>query len=275
MAAKLYFSVDAHPYETQDKEAKDGFIFKTIHFLCEAESDLSSDKIDPGLTEQGKQQCRAVAKSIAKCRIGTIHHDTYTRVDMLVTSSLSRGISTVLRSSKAILSARPNTPSIALDFLREPVNHLCDRRQTVSKLARKFPMIQFDLVANFDTLWDAYETQLGSIEEYTKPRESAQIYKTAERARDFLRWLGGRPEENIIVCSHKSFLKVLMNYGHSEEFKLGQFLDDRKIKDNPPLLNFKETSNSPGFAQTMRADFHHCERRSMRLAFRLTNPDDS
>lgn len=265
----MYFSVDAYPYETQDHEAQEGFAFKTVHFLCEGESDLKSQRVDPGLTEQGKEQCRAVAKSIAKCRIGTIHHDIYTRVDMLVTSPLSRGIATVLRTSKPILSVRPNTPVIAHPNLRNPVDRLCDRRQTVSVLAGKFPVVQFDLVANFDNLWDAYETQLGSVEEYSKARESAQIYKTAERARDFLRWLGGRPEEHVVICSHKAFLRVLMNYGHSEEFNVDQFLDDRKIKDNAPLLHFKETGDSPGFAQTMRADFHHCERRSMRLAFRI------
>ena len=73
--------------------------------------------------------------------------------------------------------------------------------------------VQFDLVPNHDTLWEEYEAIIGPSETHAKERDSVQLYKVADRARKFLRWLGTRPEQHVIVCSHPFFLRVLLNDG--------------------------------------------------------------
>lgn len=272
-APTLNFSVDVYPYETPDKDLGGYSSVKTVHFLRHAEGTHNVNKeyrdianLDARLTDKGKEQCRAVAKRIAKCRIGTIHHDIYTRTDLLVTSPLSRCISTILRTCKPVLAARPQTPVIAHEYIRETVNYNCDRRRPVSKVASTFPVVNFDNVPNRDNLWDSYEAELGSADGFTTHRESAQIYKVAERARVFCKWLSTRPESHVVVCSHAAFLRALVNYGHGDACHgLEQKLDDRAVKEDVPIFNYK--GNSEEFAQTMRADYDNCELRSVRIAF--------
>lgn len=268
----MNFSVDIYPYDTSD-EALEGYsTFKTVHFIRHAEATQDVNKeyreiesLDARLTDKGKEQCRAVAKRIAKSRIGTLHHNIYTRADLLVTSPLTRCIATLIRCTKPILAARPNTPVVAHEYIRESINFHYDRRRPVASLTSEFPIVQFDLVPNHDTSWDAYEADLGPADEYTDYRESAQIYKVADRARNFLQWLGTRPESHVVVCSHLNFLSTLVNFGYGEDYKVApQTLDDRIDKEDVPVLNFK---GSEAFAQTMRADFDNCEMRSVRIAF--------
>eukprot|EP00977_Amphora_coffeiformis_P028751 scaffold36858_cov199-Amphora_coffeaeformis.AAC.1 len=266
------FSVDIYPYDTTDEALQSYSSFKTVHFIRHAEAAHDVNKqcrdiqnLDARLTDKGKEQCRAVAKRIAKCRIGTVHHDIYTRADLLVTSPLTRCMQTIIRCTKPVLAARPNTPVIAHEYIRDTINFQCDRRRPVANLASEFPIVQFDLVPNHDTRWDAYEAELGSAEEYTDYRESAQVYKVADRARTFLQWLGSRPENHLVVCTDAGYLSTLVNFGYGDHYKVTpQTLDDRADKEDKPVLNFKGDEE---FAQTMRADFDHCEMRSVRIAF--------
>lgn len=271
-AKTVYYSVDVYPYDTKDSDLEEYSSYLTVHFLCHAEAQHNVNKeisnvenIDARLTDGGKEQCRAIAKRVAKCRFGTVHHDIYTRADLLVTSPLTRCIASLIRSTKPVLAARPDTPVIAHEYIRDTVDFHCDRRRSVSQIATEFPIVNFDLVPNHDTLWDAYETKLGSAESFSKHRESAQIYKVAERARNFLKWLSTRPEKHVVVCSHADFLRILFNYGYGDEYKPEQHLDDRAAKEDVPVLNFK---GEESFAQTVRADFVHCEMRSVRIAFK-------
>lgn len=100
MTQPLHFIVDVYPYETPDKALEEYSSYKTVHFIRHGESTHNVNKnyhdianLDARLTDKGKEQCRAVAKRVAKCRIGTVHHDIYTRADLLVTSPLTRCIS--------------------------------------------------------------------------------------------------------------------------------------------------------------------------------------
>lgn len=267
----IYYCVDVYPYDTRDSDLEGYSSVSTVHFLCHAEAEHNVNKdyrkvenIDARLTDKGKEQCRAIAKRIAKCRFGTVHHDIYTRCDLLCVSPLTRCITSLIRSTKPVLAARPNTPVIAHEYIRDAVDFHCDRRRPVSQIAREFPIVQFDLVPNHDTLWDEYEARLGSAEKFTQHRESAQIYKVADRARNFFKWLGTRPEKHVFVCTHADFLRILMNFGYTDDFKPEQQLDDREHKEDVPVLNFKGEET---FAQTVRADFDHCEMRSVRIAF--------
>ena len=268
----MYYSVDVFPYDTRDDDLEEYSSFCTVHFLCHAEAEHNSNKeyrnvenIDAPLTTKGKEQCRMIAKRIAKCRFGTVHHEILSRVDLLVTSPLTRCITSLIRSTKPVLAARPNTPVIAHEYIRDAVDFHCDRRRPVSQIARDFPIVQFDLVPNHDTLWDAYESKLGPAEKFTQHRESAQIYKVADRARNFFKWLGTRPEKHVFVCSHQDFLRVLFNYGYSNEYdRPEQELDDRDVKEDVPVLKFK---GGERFAQRVRKDFELCEMRSVRIAF--------
>jgi hypothetical protein len=139
----------------------------------------------------------------------------------------------------------------------------------VAALSTYFKIVNYDLVANHDTAWDAYHSQLGPPEEHTTHRESAQIYKVAERGRDFFGWLASRPEQHVVICSHCAFLRCLWNFGQEDEAKgiatnIAQGLDDRLDKEDHPVVRIRGDAT---FVQHMRADYRNCELRSVRIGF--------
>lgn len=268
--------VDVYPYDTPDEAMSKYKSIKTVHFVRHAEGthnvkkDYSSiEHVDARLTEKGKLQCRSLAKRIAKSDLGTTHHDLYTKADLLVTSPLTRCIQTCIRSCKSLIEARPSIPIIAMESIRETVNFHCDRRRPVAALSTDFPIVEYDMVPNHDTAWDAYHSQLGPPEAFTTFRESAQIYKVAERGRHFFGWLASRSERHVVICSHCAFYRCLWNYGQEGEAKgiatdVEQGLDDRLDSEDHPVVRIQGDDD---FVRHMRTDYQNCELRSVRIGF--------
>lgn len=75
--------------------------------------------------------------------------------------------------------------------------HICDSRRRRSEIATQFPFLDLSLIpSGADTSW-------------TPSREpKAQV---AQRADEFLSWLAARPETELAVVSHSSFLLTLFN----------------------------------------------------------------
>jgi broad specificity phosphatase PhoE len=191
----------------------------------------------------------------SRCPLADLYHNA----DLVVTSPLTRCVQTALLSLEPILTGarRKNPPPrvVAHEAIRETVNFNCDRRRMVHEIvqdfampectqqededaakedASSFPTIDFtsQITTPHDDLWEYYETWLGTHEEYTEHRESAQIYKVANRARCFFAWLATREEQHVVVCTHQAFLRALWNFGQTRYGRVGtdlpQVLDDRR-----------------------------------------------
>jgi len=76
--------------------------------------------------------------------------------------------------------------------------HTCDKRKSKSELVRQFPEVDFSLLSEEDPLWGDGLTREG-------------LDALASRAREFIEWLVARPEKNVVVASHSTFLLTLFN----------------------------------------------------------------
>ena len=89
--------------------------------------------------------------------------------------------------------------------IQESGLHPCDRRLPISDLAKQFPEVNFDNIEHDeDPLYYVYKT-----------REPAEVVRA--RALSFMKWLGERPEREIIVVTHSNYVKNLLTYVISVE----------------------------------------------------------
>lgn len=164
---------------------------------------------------------------------------------------------------------------VALEELRETVNYQCDIRRTTSELKEEFgASVDFSRLENDeeDPLWQYWIERCGSEEEHTMHRESASLYKCADRARKFFEWVVEKKdteeEEEIIVSSHSAFLRCVFNYGHTQEkfeYHMGgseQVFDDREDKTNNVKVVQYLPEDGDAFEEYMRRDYENCELRS-------------
>jgi broad specificity phosphatase PhoE len=220
--------------------------------------------LDARLTPLGKEQCRQVATSL-------LQSPTLSQIQLIITSPLTRCIQTVQYSMEPLLST---TPVMVHESIRETVNYNCDRRRSISEIQSEYPWVDYSLVTNpQDAIWEAYQARLGSADDYTSHRESAEIYRVAQRARDFFAWLVGRPETNVLVCSHAAFLRCLWNYGHAPEIpkQVKQNLDpptaDTLLTPVIEFVQYEDGASLSDFAQNLQQDFENCEIRSVVIGF--------
>eukprot|EP00527_Entomoneis_sp_CCMP2396_P009215 CAMPEP_0198138106 /NCGR_PEP_ID=MMETSP1443-20131203/1529_1 /TAXON_ID=186043 /ORGANISM="Entomoneis sp., Strain CCMP2396" /LENGTH=296 /DNA_ID=CAMNT_0043799749 /DNA_START=125 /DNA_END=1015 /DNA_ORIENTATION=- len=272
-------SVDAFPFGTDKSVLSKYRAIKTIYHVRHAEGTHNVNNeyrdianLDARLTKKGEDQCRALAR-----RIQTGDDDVLKQlkesVELVITSPVTRCMQTALLALEPVFIERPDVPVLAHEGIRETVNYNCDRRRTIQELQKDFaPQVDFSAVKDDnDALWDHYESWLGSDEAFTTYRESAQIYKVAERGRAFLLdFLARRPEEHIVLCSHRAFSRAFFNFGYGDCTRgLVQSLDDRSEKDNVPVLRYMGDDDGEGaFGTSMRAAYDNCELRPFILAFR-------
>jgi hypothetical protein len=127
------------------------------------------------------------------------------------------------------------------------VNYNCDRRRTISETDREFTgngrnIVDFSFIeTDHDDLWATFQKRLGSADAYTSHRESAKLYRVAERGLHFPHWLSQRPESIVILCSHAAFLRCIWNYGQNSGIPrpMPQVLDERLEKSANPLFRFE------------------------------------
>jgi broad specificity phosphatase PhoE len=214
------------------------------------------------LTEHGIGQCRALSEEL---RTSGFLSDTSDI--LIVTSPLTRCLQTTLHAFDSII-AEKQPRIVALEWVRETVNFSCDRRNFASQLSKTFPMVDFGHILKSDDpdpIWAHYEQRLGDQLAYTKHRESAELYKVAERGRKFFEWLRLQPQSHVIVCTHSAFLRCILNYGYGVPSKPEQLLDDRDERsEDGPLLQY----HCPELESSLRASYDKCEMRSMTAAFK-------
>jgi broad specificity phosphatase PhoE len=148
---------------------------------------------DPKLTKKGEQQCHNLKATIRGSSVWGFNKPL--NLDLVVVSPTTRTLQTAFLSL-----GTPDTagapPFIATELCREHISEaMCDGRSSITHFRKKFPGVDFSLVADDqDTMFLTKET-----EEHVE-----------ERGREFLKWLCGRPETHIAVVTHSIFLKTLL-----------------------------------------------------------------
>ena len=250
--------------------------YVTLHFLRHAEGthNVSREYNDPKhkdarLTDFGIQQCEKLAKAQP-----LLFESKSSKKKMTVaTSPMTRCVQTA-RLCFDKESHMITEKYVALEELRETVNYQCDIRRTTSELKEEFgASVDFSRLENDeeDPLWQYWIERCGSEEEHTMHRESASLYKCADRARKFFEWVVEKKadtEEEIIVSSHSAFLRCVFNYGHTQEkfeYHMGgseQVFDDREDKTNNVKVVQYLPEDGDAFEEYMRRDYENCELRS-------------
>jgi broad specificity phosphatase PhoE len=264
--------------------------WKRLHVVRHAEGthnvnqdykDMSKHGIDARLTDKGKEQCHRLASSSSTCPTMS---QVLKGTELVVTSPLTRCLQTALLSFPT-LTENPRIPFVALESIRETVNYACDRRRPISELLSlesssstclemdanrvNFEEIQHD----HDHLWDSYEQRLGSSSS-SQARESAELHRVADRARDFFTWIRDRSEQEMIVCTHSAFLRVLHSWGQpgGVPWIMPQLLDHRHPKPDQeiPVVQYcgGDDDDDAALLETyLRRDYDNCELRSFVVAF--------
>ena len=80
--------------------------------------------------------------------------------------------------------------------------HYPDRHKPKSETSGQYPHVNFDLANEEDSLYEVYTTK--------GIREPA--IDAADRGKAFLKWLGTRPEREVLVVTHSAFLRTLFNH---------------------------------------------------------------
>jgi len=253
-----------------------------IHFVRHAEGTHNVYKeyndpkhLDARLTERGREQCETLAKS-QPCK--------GKKNVTILTSPMTRCLQTAqLVFNEHVTNENNSNRSsnmIALEELRETVNYQCDVRRKTSELKSEFG--GFACFKNIehneeDPYWLYWLNRCGSEKEHQKHRESASLYKVADRARAFFAFVANRAinensleskeeDEEIVVSSHSAFLRCMFNFGHGQDkfdYHMGgseQTFDDRVDKTNN--VKVVEYVDDDAFEEYMRRDYENCEMRS-------------
>lgn len=163
---------------------------------------------DAELTHAGENQCYALRGKIDRNMI--VDPTSRLHVDLVVVSPLRRCLQTadiIFGPGKS--SARPDLKQFLVhDLCRERFGEFyCDKRNPLSE-NRKDPRFE-------DWDWDTQEaTWPDGIMEFTDEDEAWGPERESEehvmkRAMRFLQWLSDRPERELAVVTHSSFLKNL------------------------------------------------------------------
>ncbi|XVF70893.1 hypothetical protein PTKIN_Ptkin11bG0198800 [Pterospermum kingtungense] len=123
------------------------------------------------------------------------------RVDLVITSPLSRAMETAVRvfGSGGQMTPTLNSPQImAVELCRDRMGiRPCDMRRKVSECRSLFPSIDFSMMdGEDDNLWNS---------DIREPEE-----ELASRVAKFLIWLWTRPEKEIVVVSHGVVLQNIL-----------------------------------------------------------------
>ena len=231
------------------------------HNLPDASYSCTS-QLDARLTERGIQQCRSVAQRYERL----LQTDKDVAV---ITSPLTRCVQTALYCFPTLAEDESDEiPFLALESLRETVNYQANKRRPISQIASDFSRVDFSYCQqDKDELWNHYQERLGNDNQWTMPRESAELYRVAERGRKALNELFSFPEySTMVVCSHSAFFRCILNWGQDGgvPWLPPQTLDETFDPTNHiSLLDF---SACPGdLEQSIRKTFENTELKSFCL----------
>ena len=279
-------TVDLFHYNTSIDDLKQlGYTnIKKVHWIRHAQGYHNVDNgknakskccIDAPLTPKGIDQCRTLAQAIESAGPGTPLHDVRQQTQLVVTSPVTRCVQTTLHSLRPLMVQNNGhvPPVVANDSIRETVNFNCDRRRHIHEIAQDFPQVDFTQACPYDedNIWETYVERLGDDTAYTQDRESAEIYKIADRCRTFFTtWLRDRPEDHVCVCAHATVSRCIFNFGLPSgrtPTDVPQVLDTRLGDDcqDVPVVNYGHNDELDAY---VRKDFENCELRSMIVAYK-------
>lgn len=176
---------------------------KRVHFIRHAQSqhnaraalvaDETSVRLDPtmrdaGLTDLGHAQARAIAPGICKL----------TGIEVVVVTPLTRAIQTMRHAFADHPALR-----VVLDLHREHQWSFCDIGLPPAALAEAYPDLSFDHLR--DPWWHVDPDHPGPFAIETE----AMLDDRIEAFRD---WLADRPEREIAVVGHGTFLNRLTGH---------------------------------------------------------------
>ncbi|PLB41382.1 uncharacterized protein BDW47DRAFT_100038 [Aspergillus candidus] len=141
---------------------------------------------DPPLTDLGVSQCRTLRDSFPA-------HD---KVDLVTASPLRRTIYTALESFEPIFHARPDTRLILIPDAQETSDVPCDTGSSPAELQREVE--EKGLPVDVGLVEEGWNVKAGR---YAPTSDAIQ-----ERARAARRWLKARPEKEIVIVTHGTFL---------------------------------------------------------------------
>jgi broad specificity phosphatase PhoE len=185
---------------------------KRIHFIRHAQSehnarfesalDEMAVRHDPSLrdaplTALGQSQAHGLRAEVnALCE-----------VELVVISPLSRAVETTL----AAFNNHP-APRIVHDLHREYLQSFCDIGSSPDRLSQAFPALDFDHLD--DPWWHVGEAS-------DDPFAPEPVESLLTRVATFADWLSARPEFEIAVVGHGTFLRHLTGhaFGNAERIK--------------------------------------------------------
>ena len=199
----------------------DGQRFKRLHFVRHAEGHHNVDQTmvrapagrDAQLTEGGRRQCSALAKAVGASSSPDFHPALF------VSSPLIRTLETAALCFGSHLVGDGAMPLLALEAMRETVNFFCDVRNPMHRNVAQMAAAGVNVdtatasVADDDEIWNELVERFGPPEDFIEHRESSDLAALAARARAAFAWLGARPERDIVIVSHSSFLWHTFNMG--------------------------------------------------------------
>ena len=224
---------------------------KLLHFIRHAQGFHNVDArpiqqraADARLTPEGEAQCAALAATVEAAGL---------RPELIASSPLTRTLQTGVMCFRGPDGC---PPMAACESLRETVNFLCDRRRPLSEIRPEFEQVDFSACPHDeDAIWAAYEARHGPADLYGEHREHRDLPSLARRAREAIEWLGGRPEREIVVVSHQSFLRALFSLGLT-----------RKLRGLPVAVEYGGP-RAAELKEVMMQPFANCEMRTVLATF--------
>ena len=143
--------------------------------------------LDSPLTETGRQQCMARRPNASQLK-----------PELLIVSPLLRAIQTAYIT---FADCSKTVPWVAHEGCREELGLLmCNKRRPLSQIEDDFPDIDFTLISDeqddlFDAIGDRRET----------------VLEKTDRIYDFLKYVRSRPEQEIAIVGHSSWLFYMLH----------------------------------------------------------------
>lgn len=200
---------------------------KTIHFIRHAEGIHNAANAKAGnntptmistpgamefwdapLTPHGISQCERVREELARERQCN-HHAK--QIELVVVSPLTRTLETAV-----CIFGTPKSdgvpPFVVHELCRERTGlYTCDGRRPIREKRLEFPAIDFDRTSFVSSDEDAMWTEQRELDADCTARGIA-----------FVKWLAARPEREIAVVTHSSFLRHLFSQFGSNTVKEDQ-----------------------------------------------------
>jgi broad specificity phosphatase PhoE len=225
---------------------------------------IMPELLDAPLTEKGRQQAILLQQKVKAFEKDDANSTT--KLQLVVTSPNCRAVQTSLLVFQQYLLTRqlhcldesgptPNSSSIipflAHELVREQHGiHVCDQRRSISQLAMEFPHVDFTLIPDDPDLLHRNDVRESKL-------------KLGNRIYDFLLWLSTRPEQNIGIVSHSSWLLALFH----------AVLDCSSTSDCGSSSSSENDCESSSSSNPLQEWFQTGEMRSVKLEFIMTPPN--